>query len=287
MAVSTARIDQKTPASKIKVGDIGYILRGNQDLSMDMRAAILEAVEAFSPHIGLIATWVSNTSFSIGPGVVGDDTHVEGIRLLTTTTKTTAAWASGDNVGGLFSGTIANSTWYYAFGIKNLSTGLTDWGFDISPTAPSLPTGWTVKRMLCAAYVDGSGHFRVWKMNEDGEQEWPTLTQDVSDTSLSTTRKSETTTAVPAISHDTKFNISLANASGGLVSVVGDSAMADVAPSGSGPVTSNFYPMAASLGGATRVSGFYMTGQTFYCRSTQASTSIQVSIISFNIRPYH
>lgn len=59
-----------------------------------------------------------------------------------------AAWVAGGGNGGRMSAAaIANGT-YHCHAIGNAATGLTDFGFDVSATAPTLPTGYDVFRCL-------------------------------------------------------------------------------------------------------------------------------------------
>ncbi len=179
-----SRIDQKTPASTIEAGDILYSLRGNQDLSLDAHTAIpalvgIAAGKAFtfdgttgarvemdglvaSDFKGLETTWVSTTSFSVATGFIGDSTSVDILALRSALTKTTASWAVGTAAGGLDSGAIANNTWYAAYVIKRIDTGVVDVIFSTSATSPTLPTNYTLFRRVAWVRTDGSAQFRKW-----------------------------------------------------------------------------------------------------------------------------
>lgn len=75
------------------------------------------------------------------------------------TKRLDASWVAGTNQGGLFNGNKANSTWYYLYAIKNLTTGVVDAGFDISPTSPTLPTGFTKRsKALFAVKTNSDGN---------------------------------------------------------------------------------------------------------------------------------
>lgn len=65
-------------------------------------------------------------------------------------TKTTGAWSAGNNNGGLDTGTIATDEWYYIFAIYNSSTQTADILFSLSPTAPTMPSGYDYKGFLGA-----------------------------------------------------------------------------------------------------------------------------------------
>ena len=74
------------------------------------------------------------------------------------TKRLDASWTAGTNQGGLFSGTKANNTWYHLYAIKNLITGVVDAGFDISPTSPTLPAGYTKYYLIESIFTNSSGN---------------------------------------------------------------------------------------------------------------------------------
>ena len=75
------------------------------------------------------------------------------------TKRLDASWTAGTNQGGLFSGTKANNTWYHLYAIENLTSGVVDAGYDISPTTPSLPAGYTKRsKALFAVKTDSNGN---------------------------------------------------------------------------------------------------------------------------------
>jgi hypothetical protein len=78
---------------------------------------------------------------------IADDADVN---LTTTITKQIdATWAEGDDAGGLFSGSVAATTWYFLFLITKDSDGTVDVGFDINTSGSNVPSGWTIERFLC------------------------------------------------------------------------------------------------------------------------------------------
>jgi hypothetical protein len=66
--------------------------------------------------------------------------------------------ASGAN--GLDTGAEAISTWYYIWLIYNPTTGVTAGLFSISSTAPTLPSGYTKKRLIGAVRNKSDGNFQ-------------------------------------------------------------------------------------------------------------------------------
>lgn len=82
-------------------------------------------------------------------------------------TKTTAAFAVGTGLGGLDTGAIGNSLWYYVFAILNTSNSAVDILFSLSPSAPTMPTGYTKKRRVGAFSTDVSGHIVLFTQFRD------------------------------------------------------------------------------------------------------------------------
>lgn len=87
---------------------------------------------------------------AVGAGYARDSTDVDTLFLSVAMTKRVdAVWAAGNNSGGRMSAAaLANGTTYHIFIIKNPTTGAVDWGFDVSPTAPTLPAGFTLFRRI-------------------------------------------------------------------------------------------------------------------------------------------
>jgi hypothetical protein len=95
----------------------------------------------------------------ISTGRAMDSTNAYLMRLTSGLTKQIdASWASGSGNGGLFSGTVANNTWYGVFLIRKDSDGSLDAGFDISPVAANIPGGYTAYRRIGWVLTDGSAN---------------------------------------------------------------------------------------------------------------------------------
>jgi hypothetical protein len=69
--------------------------------------------------------------------------------------------------GGLSTGSEASNTWYFIHVIYNPSTGVTSGIFDVSATAPTLPSGYTESKCYGAVYNDGSSNFINFIQNND------------------------------------------------------------------------------------------------------------------------
>ena len=97
----------------------------------------------------------------IGAGAArdGGDT-VDAVLAGTLIKQIDAAWSEGSNAGGLFTGTVAASTWYHLVLIREDASGDVDAGFDTDPGGASKPVGWTVMRRLGAVLTDGLANIR-------------------------------------------------------------------------------------------------------------------------------
>jgi hypothetical protein len=81
-------------------------------------------------------------------GQCADSTGSVLMRGAAMTKRLDAAWAAGTGNGGrLSAAAIANVT-YHFFAIRKDSDGSIDYGFDVSPTAPTMPTGYTYFRRI-------------------------------------------------------------------------------------------------------------------------------------------
>lgn len=110
-----------------------------------------------------------------------------------------ASWAVGTNAGGLFTGTVANSTWYAVFAIRADADGSIDVGFDTSDTAANIPGGYTAFRRIGWVLTDGSANIIAFSSAErtggSVNYEWETMISDLSVTSAITTRTLVTVSA--------------------------------------------------------------------------------------------
>ena len=87
------------------------------------------------------------------------------------------AWVAGSAAGGLFSGVVANSTWYHVFLIQKDSDNSIDGGFDTSVTAANIPAGYTAYRRLGSVLTNGSATIIKFSQNGD-EFLWDVLVKD-------------------------------------------------------------------------------------------------------------
>lgn len=124
-----------------------------------------------------LSTAGSSSTMSVAAGQAADSTNTY-LMALAAIAKTTGAWAAGTGNGGLDTGTIANSTWYHFYVIKDVTNNLIDVVFSTSASAPSLPTGYTLYRRIGSGKTDGSGHWISFVQKGDTFL-WSTQVNDV------------------------------------------------------------------------------------------------------------
>jgi hypothetical protein len=111
-----------------------------------------------------VADAANDIDFAAGTCV--DSTGSLFIRTTTGLTKRLdAAWAAGNNQGGLDTGAIGNNT-YHCFAILANATGEVDFLFSLSPTAPTMPAGYTAFRRI-GSIIRSAGAILAFKHNCD------------------------------------------------------------------------------------------------------------------------
>lgn len=105
----------------------------------------------------------------VAVGSAIDSTFALKLELSSAITKQIdAAWAVGDNAGGLDTGSVAADTWYYIWLIKKDSDGTIDALFSLSATTPTMPSGYTYKRRVRGAILtNGSADILGFQQYED------------------------------------------------------------------------------------------------------------------------
>jgi hypothetical protein len=148
-------------------------------------AAATNVVRAYLSGLTL-STAGSSTTFSVAPGTCADDTNVDMMVLASSISKTTGAWAVGSANGGLDTGSISVSTWYHAYLIKRIDTGVIDVLFSLSATSPTMPTNYTEKRRIGSIRTDTSSNWRLFHQIGD-EFLWDAWNGDATSVATATT----------------------------------------------------------------------------------------------------
>jgi len=166
-----------------------------------------------------LSTAGPSSTMTVAPGVASDSTGALLMRLATSMSKTTSVWTAGSGNGGLDSGAIAANTTYHWFLIGRTDLSAFDVTFSLSPTAPTMQSGYTFKRRI------GS-----WRTNASSQ--WTLMTQIGDDFLLATivgelnganpgitTAFLQTLSAIPiGISVKAMFNLALAGSPGQAIS---------------------------------------------------------------------
>lgn len=143
-----------------------------------------------------LSTAGGSGTFGIAAGEANDSTNAGTMFLNSAYTKTTASWALGTGNGGLDTGAIANTTWYHAFLIQRVDTGVTDILFSLSPTSPTLPTNYTLFRRIGSMKTDASAHWLAFTQVGD-EFVWAAQVTDLSSQNSNGVRSSVTLAGIP------------------------------------------------------------------------------------------
>jgi len=107
----------------------------------------------------------ATNDIDFGAGKCADSTNAAYLVASALTKRLDGAWAVGTNQGGLFSGSIANTT-YHCFIIMRPDTGVVDAGFDTSVTAANRPVAYTYYRRV-GSIVRTGGTIKTFLQNGD------------------------------------------------------------------------------------------------------------------------
>jgi hypothetical protein len=123
----------------------------------------LETLKSFLKCVNGLG--ISNNSgdaakdIDIAVGACMDSTFVHLLTLASGLTKQLdAGWAVGTAAGGLDTGSVAASTTYHVWIIRKDSDGTIDALFSLSATAPTMPAGYTYKRVIGCIRTDSSSN---------------------------------------------------------------------------------------------------------------------------------
>ena len=160
--------------------------------------------ESYSPR-GLICSNDTDTDHdvAISVGGVKDATNTANMTLAAILTKRIdAAWAVGDNNGGLdgtesSGGTPDASTLYYVWLIKRSDTGVVDALYSESPTGPTMPTNYDYKRLIGSVLTDGSANIIAFLQSGDYFRYMGDVIQDLNDNTITDDTFETATLSVP------------------------------------------------------------------------------------------
>lgn len=200
----------------LTVQDKNYTLAGLDDVSNVFPSGLLTGLT--------LSTAGSSATMSIASGKASDSTNAALMSLASSISKTTSSWAVGTGNGGLDTGAIANSTWYYWYLIRRPDTGVVDVIYSLSASAPTLPANYTQYRYIGAGLTNGSAQW-VKFIQKGQEFYWDTPIQDFNGAGVLTA--STLTCTLPRIVTKGFFSV-YGSAGGG--SYLSDLANSDLAP---------------------------------------------------------
>lgn len=220
----------------------------------------------------------------IASGGASDSTGVKWIVTAALTKRLDAAWAVGSGNGGLDTGAIANSD-YYIWAIIRSDTGVTDYLFSLSSTAPTMPASYDYKRLIGWFKRVGGAIvlFKTYETEGGGlEFLWsvPTLDINLANT-LTTSRRADAVKVPLNFSVIALLNVVITDVSAGGTEWIYCPDQTDAAPSQTvaplaNIIHTNSFPAAVMLRVRTSAAGLIAA------RSTQATVdNYAVSTMGF------
>lgn len=174
------------------------------------------------------------TSQDIQVGSCTDGTNAYMLLNTGTITKNQNSWVAGSSTGGKMSAAaMANNTWYYFYAMRKDADGTIDFGFDVSPTAPTAQTGFSsanYRIIGCRKTQLAATNWETFIQHGD-DVEWSTPPASDFAGAFSTSRISQSVN-VPAVRVKWIGNIHTSTAGSTTQAIkLTDLACADVAPS--------------------------------------------------------
>lgn len=217
----------------------------------------------------------ATNDIDIAAGAGLDTTNAAAIVLASAMTKRLdAAWAAGTGNGGLDTGAKANSTWYHVHAIRHPGTEAVDVLFSTSPTAPTLPSGYTQSRRLGSVRTDGAGALLAFTQSGD-EFHWKSPPLDIDVTNLSTTRTNYALSVPPSAKVLAFVSLYVSQASTHTLVYLSDPDSTDLAPS---ITVAPLATMRQVLSTALTAQAFCLTNssQQIAARSSAATTTLKL-----------
>lgn len=215
----------------------------------------------------------ATNDIDIAAGSCVDSTGTDVMTLSSSITKQLDnAWVVGNNLGGLDTGTIANTT-YHVYVIKRVDTGVVDVIFSTSASAPTLPTNYTLYRRI-GSIIRAGGTILAFSQNGD-EFLLAVPVFDVDISTLGTSAALQTLSVPTGITVNALMRVRGTNAATWAV-IVSSPSVTDTAPGGS---TNPLHDVGGTAGNADRatISVRTNTSSQVRARSTAASTTLQIA----------
>lgn len=211
----------------------------------------------------------------IGPGVCSDSGNATGggIELVASLVKRIdSSWVAGNNQGGMDTGTVADGV-YHLWVIANPDSGAEDVLFSLSPSSPTMPTGYTKKRRIGSIIRSGGANLDFSQNGNEFLLISAVLDVDVSNQGTSAVTR--TLTVPTGIQVDALVRMVASNASSYNV-LLSSLDVADAAPSGS---ASPLATTGGTAGVSSRTEARVRTNTSgqIRSRSDTASTTLRIA----------
>ena len=188
---------------------------------------------------GLRLTNDQSVSIAIAPGVAADSTNVAMMSLNAPFNKTTGPWTVGGTAfvnGGLDTGSFASNTWYHIFLIQRPDTRRVDALISLSPTAPTMPSPYTLFRRIGSMLSSGSSQWMAINQNGD-DFLWPVPAADISAASITSSGALYALSVPPGVQVMARIRLGLASSTVGAFARISSP---DENPAGANVPNSNF-----------------------------------------------
>lgn len=200
-------VDNGTNVIRVAVGSNDQVLTADSTQASGVKWAAAGGAGS------ILKNWISGLILSnnvtdsandidISAGEAVDTTQTYLMTLSATLTKRLdATWAVGTNQGGLDTGAESSSTWYHVWLIRKDSDGSIDALFSLSASAPTMPAGYTAKRLIGSFYNNSTSDIRQFSAMETGgggiHTSWVDSVVDVNVASTVTTTNTTFVALVP------------------------------------------------------------------------------------------
>lgn len=201
--------------------------------------SFVQAQVATVPQYYIVGLQIVNngaTSMDIQAGTCADGNNTHLLVNASTFTKTQAAFAAGTGNGGKMSAAaLANNTWYYFYALRKDADGTIEFGFDVSPTAPTAQAGYTLANYRSIGERKTQAASTNWDtfIQHGDLVAWSTPPAlDMNGTGTSIANRTLTTVNVPAIKCEWVGHVTQTNPGSSTQTAVflTDPACADIAP---------------------------------------------------------
>lgn len=172
----------------------------------------------------------ANNDITVAAGEATDEGHAIVMSLGSALTKQLdAAWAVGNNAGGLNTGAKAANTWYEVHLIRRSDTGVVDVMFTTTANRATRPANYDQQRRIGWIRTDGSSNIRAFTQVND-HFTWTTQINDVSATATTTAAAVTVTVPPGCIGRFRATGTSNASVNGPIVTVISEIVEGNVTP---------------------------------------------------------